>query len=449
MKTETREARRERMLTEPLRPLIAKLAVPTMIGMMVAVIYNLTDTFWIGRLNDKSMTAAIGVVFSFVSLVQALGFWFGYGSGNVMSRALGAKNDEEAQIICADGAVLAIGTGLLVAFALLPFLQPLAAFLGGDASEKLLCYTAEYLRIMLFAVPFSLFSTTIYNQFRLCGNVKDAMTGLLIGMLANMILDPVLILGFHMAIAGAGWATLTGQVLSCIYFLLFSRRHGNVPVRLRPANFREKRLYHILAGGSPNFTRQGITSLASVLLNQSAAVYGETVLAAFTVSSRVSAIGYLLMIGFGQGFQPVCAMNYGAKLYDRVKKAFAVTVQTGTVIVTISAALLALFAPQLTGILSSDAEVVRIAALVLRLQCISFPLMAFYAVSSMFMQNIGQYGRALVISVARQGIFYLPLLWLLPMLLGRTGLYLVQPTADILSAALAGVIIGIWQKHHS
>lgn len=444
MKAETKEARRERMLTEPLRPLIAKLAIPTMIGMMVSVIYNLTDTFWIGQLNDKSMTAAIGVVFSFVSLVQALGFWFGYGSGNVMSRALGAKNDEEAQIICADGAVLAISTGLLVTLALLPFLRPLANFLGGGASGQLLSYTIEYLRIMLFAVPFSLFSTTIYNQFRLCGNVKDAMTGLLIGMLANMILDPVLILGFHMAIAGAGWATLAGQVLSCVYFLLFSRKHGNVPVRLRPANFREKRLYHILAGGSPNFTRQGITSLASVLLNQSASVYGETVLAAFTVSSRVSAIGYLLMIGFGQGFQPVCAMNYGAGLYDRVKKAFSVTVQTGTVIVTISAALLALFAPQLTGVLSSDPEVVAIAALVLRLQCISFPLMAFYAVSSMFLQNIGQYGRALVISIARQGIFYLPLLWLLPTLLDQTGLYLVQPAADILSAGLAAVIL----RHH-
>lgn len=441
MKTESKEQRRQRMISEPLLPLIIKMAIPTMVGMMVTVIYNLADTFWIGQLNDKSMTAAIGVAFSFVSLIQALGFWFGYGSGNVMSCALGAKNDTEAQIISSDGVALAIGTGLILMLIGYPFAQPLAAFLGGSASEQLLLYSTDYLKIMLLAIPFSLFSTTVYNQFRLCGNVKDAMIGLLIGMLANMVLDPILIFGFQMSIAGAGWATLTGQVLSCIYFLIYSRRHGNIPVSLRPANFKKKRLYHIFAGGAPNFTREGITSIASVALNQVAAGFGETVIAALTVSTRVAAIGYMLMIGFGQGFQPICAINFGAKQYNRVKKAFWTTVKIGTVLMIVSAVFLAIFAPQLTGLLSTDLEVIAIASLILRLQCISFPFLGFYAVSSMYMQNVGQYFRSLLISILRQGIFYFPLLFLLTALWEQTGLYILQPVSDLISTGLAIIII--------
>lgn len=441
MKTESKESRRQRMLSEPLLPLIIRMAIPTMVGMMVSVIYNLTDTFWIGRLHDKSMTAAIGIAYSFVSMVQALGFWYGYGSGNTMSRALGAKNDQEAQIISADGVALSLGTGLVLTLVGYPFVRQLAAFLGGNASAQLLLYTTDYLKIMLLAIPFSLFSTTVYNQFRLCGNVKDAMTGLLIGMLANMVLDPIFIFGFQMSIAGAGWATLTGQVLSCVYFLVFSRRHGNIPISLRPINFKGKRLYHIFVGGAPNFTRQGITGIASMVLNQAAAGYGEVVIAALTVATRVASIGYMLMVGFAQGFQPICAMNFGARQYDRVKKAFWLTVKIGTGLMVVSAVLLAIFAPGLTGLLSTDSEVIEIASLVLRLQCISFPFLAFFAISSMYMQNVGEYFRSLLISISRQGIFYFPLLLLLPALWGQAGLYILQPAADLFSMGLAVIII--------
>lgn len=446
LKIEKKESRRQRIISEPLPPLIIRMAIPTIVGMMVSVIYNLTDAFWIGLLNDKSMTAAIGVVFSFVSLVQALGFWFGYGSGNVMSRALGEKNDAEAQIISANGVALSIGTGLVLTLISYPLVYPLASFLlGGNASAKLLQYTTEYLKIMLLAIPFFLFSTTVYNQFRLCGNVKDAMIGLLIGMLSNMVLAPVLIFFFRMSIAGAGWATLAGQMMSCVYFLAASRRHGNIPIRLRPVNFKGKRLYHIFAGGAPNFIRQGITSIASVVLIQVAAGYGEAMIAAFTVSTRVASIGYLLMVGFGQSFQPICAMNFGARQYDRVKKAFWFTVKIGTGIMIVSAVLLVTFASKLVGLLSTDSEVIEIATLILRLQCITFPFLGFYVVSSMYMQNVGEYMRSLLISILRQGIFYFPLLLLLPAFFDRVGLYLLQPVSDLFSFGLAILII---KKYH-
>ncbi|MCM1126483.1 MAG: MATE family efflux transporter [Lachnospiraceae bacterium] len=441
MVKETKEQRRERIITAPLLPLLIKTAIPTIIGMLVTTIYNLTDTFWIGKMDNKSMTAAVGIVFAFVSFVQALGFWFGYGSGNVMSRRIGEGNEQEAEIISSNGIVMALVTGTALMIPMLIWIEPLSVLLGGNASESLMKYTVQYLRVMLLAIPFSLFATTVYNQLRLCGNVRDGMIGLLVGILANIILDPVLIIFLHMEMLGAGLATLIGQILGAVVLAFLSYRHGNIPVRLNRCNLGDGRLYHILAGGAPNFSRQGITSIASVLLNASAANFGEATIAAFTVSSRVAALGYMVMIGFGQGFQPICAMNYGAKKYDRVNRAFCLTAGIGTGLMIIAAAVCAVFAKPLIGMFLADDEVIRIGAVILRYQCISFPFLAFYAVSSMYMQNCGKYMTALVISVARQGIFYIPLLFVLGTVFKDFGLYIVQPVSDILSFVLSAVIL--------
>ena len=341
------------MLTAPLVPLLIKTAIPTMLGMLVTMLYNLTDTFWIARLNDEAMTAAVGIVFAFVSVVQALGFWFGYGSGNVMSRRLGENQEREAAVISADGLGLAMASGMLLLAASALLLRPLAVLLGGGASEKLLEQTVSYLRLLLPSIPFSLYATTLYNQLRLCGNVKDGMLGLLSGMLVNMVLDPILILTLHMDTAGAGLATSVGQILGAVVLTRLSFLHGNIPAGLRLFDLRQGRWKHILAGGAPNFTRQGITSLASVLLNRAAVPFGTSVIAALTISGRIASLAYMLMIGFGQGFQPICAMNYGAKQYDRVRKAFRLTVTIGTVFLTVAAVLLYLTAGPLTGIFTT------------------------------------------------------------------------------------------------
>ncbi|MCM1243926.1 MAG: MATE family efflux transporter, partial [Roseburia sp.] len=248
MAKETKEQRRERIITAPLLPLLIKTAIPTIIGMLVTTLYNLTDTFWIGKLNNKSMTAAVGIVFAFVSFVQALGFWFGYGSGNVMSRRIGEGNEQEAEIVSSDGIVMALVTGTALMIPMLIWIEPLAALLGGDASESLMKYTIQYLRIMLIAIPFSLFATTLYNQLRLCGNVKDGMIGLLAGILTNIILDPIFIIFLHMEMLGAGLATLIGQILGAAVLAFLSCRHGNIPVRFNRCDLSGGRLYHILAG---------------------------------------------------------------------------------------------------------------------------------------------------------------------------------------------------------
>ena len=444
---DAKELRRQNILTQPLLPLLIKTALPTMVGMMVSMIYNLTDTFWIGMLGDKSMTAAIGVVFAFVSFIQAVGFWFGYGSGNTMSRLLGAGKEEEAKIIASDGVLLAIAAGILLMVISMLGLNPLVDFLGGNASESLRKHTTEYLWVILFTIPFSLYATTIYNQMRLCGNVKDAMLSLLAGMLGNILLDPVFVLGLHMGIVGAGVATLIGNVFSAICVYYYSHTHGNIPAAWREGHLTKERLYHILAGGAPNFSRQGITSVASILLNNLAAGYGETLIAAMTVATRVSALGYLLMIGFGQGFQPICAMNYGAKQYDRVKKVLFLTLGIGTGFLVLSSGLIALWAEPISGLLSHNPDVVETAAKIVRWQCISLPFMAVYALSSMFLQNIGRYFQAMFVSVSRQGIFYLPLLFLLPSLLGEFGFYILQPAADLISTVFSVVLVArLWKE---
>ena len=402
---------------------------------------DLIQDLTVQRVQQIVMLVAeeVGLVFAFVSLVQAVGFWFGYGSGNYMSRCFGAGKDEEAQVYANTGVVLSIAGGILLMLVPLLFLDPLTRLLGADVSPALFSYTRTYLRIMLFAVPFSIFSTTVYNQLRLCGSIKAAMTGMMTGILANIVLDPLFILGFKMGIAGAGIAALIGQAGSCIALIRISSRGGNVPVGIRRCSLTREHVFHILAGGSPNFTRQGITSLASVLLNHAASVYGETLLASLTIATRAAAIGYMLAIGFGQGFQPICAMNYGAKQYRRVKEALKDTVVTGTVMMIIAAILYAVFAKPLAGLFTSNEDVTLLSAKIIRYQCISLPFMAVYAYTSMFLQNTGKYFRALVVSIMRQGIFYVPLLYILPALFGIEGILFLQPVSDLISAAF-----GMW-----
>ena len=436
-----KELRRKAILNDDLLLLLVKTSIPTIIGILVMLIYNLTDTFFVGILNNKSMTAAIGIVFSFMSFIQAIGFWFGYGSGNIMSKKIGENEEKEAEIISSIGILFAIVIGILIAILSCFFVLPLSKFIGGSASENLLNFTVEYLKVIIISIPFGLYSITLYNQLRLCGNVKDGMIGLLIGMAVNIVLDPVLMFVFKFGFIGAGYATLIGQITGCIVLTNLSGKNGNIAVNLKKVRINKDRVYHILAGGMPNFSRQSITGIALILLNVVAAKYGDGVIAALTISSRIAALAYMIMIGWGQGFQPICAMNYGAKQYDRVKKAFKFTVVGGTLFLIMAAILLYVFSELFIKTMSNDNEVILVGSEILRMQCITLPLLGYFAISSMLMQNIGQYFWASIISISRQGIFYIPLLYILSNIFGEFGIYLLQPVADVLSFGLAVIVV--------
>ena len=221
-----REERIRLITTGKLYPLLVRMAIPSMIGMIVTTVYNLTDTYFVGKLNDKTLTASVGVVFSFVSVIQAIGFWFGYGSGNYISRMLGKKENDKAEEMAATGALLAIIVGFVLLVLGLLFLRPVAILMGAGGDEALLDATMCYLRITICTIPFMLLSNVLYNELRLAGSAKSSVIGLLIGMLFNMVLDPVLILWAGLGVEGAAYASMAGQIagLSLFYLLNYILR---------------------------------------------------------------------------------------------------------------------------------------------------------------------------------------------------------------------------------
>lgn len=421
----------------PVRPLVLKLAVPTILGMLVTTIYNLTDTFFISQLGQKSMTAAIGIIFSFFSLIQAIGFMFGHGSGNYISRQLGKHKVEDAKNMAATGFFSSFFTGIVIMVFAFLFQKPLVVLLGGGGSEALFQNSLEYLEFLLFSIPFMVGSLTLNNQLRLQGNAKDGIFCMVSGMILNMILDPVFIFIGGMELRGAALATLIGQMVTLVLLYGMTRKKDNIGIEWKRFSVNGKNLKQILFGGAPNLLRQGIGSVSGILLNHAAAVYGESMIAAFTVSSRVLMLVFGIVIGFGQGFQPVCGYNYGAKIYQRVKDAFVFSIRVTTIFLLFMMAVLFLSAEPVMHLFSKEADVAAYGVSILRYQCISFPLMGFYILVGMLLQNIGKFGKASVCAAARQGIFLLPAILILPYFLGITGLFLCQPVADVLSAGLA------------
>ncbi len=423
------------MTTTPTPRLIGELAVPTIISMLVTSFYNMADTFFVGRLNTQS-TEAVGVVFSVMAIIQALGFFFGHGSGNYISRRLGAKEFDEAAAMAANGFFLAFLCGLAVMAGGLFFLKPLAVALG--STPTILPYTEAYLRIILLGAPFMTSSLVLNNQLRFQGSAAYAMVGIVTGAVINIILDPILIFGLRMGVAGAAAATVISQFSSFLLLLFQSRRGGNIRIRFR--NFKPgfHCMKEICRGGLPSLCRQGLGSVAGILLNHSAGGYGDAAIAGMSIVSRVSMFASSALIGFGQGFQPVCGFNYGAKLYHRVREGFSFCVKYATVFLIGVAGAAAVFAPQIISLFrKDDAQVIAIGARALRLQCLAFPLTGWIVMSNMMLQSIGKALKASILAAARQGVFFIPLILILPRLFGLFGVEMCQTISDICSFILA------------
>lgn len=312
------EKKREQMLTQPVEKLVCKMAVPTIISMMVTSFYNLADTFFVGRLNSNSATGAVGLVFALMAVIQAFGFFFGHGSGNYISRAIGQGHYEKASKMAATGFFSSVFVGILMMVLGLCFQVPLARLLG--ATDSMMTDTIAYMRYILVGTPYMIAAFVLNNQLRLQGNSLFSMIGLVSGAVVNIALDPVLIFTFGMGVAGAALATIVSQLISFIVLLIGCQRSSNVTIRWR--NFTPKKDYYveIFGGGLPSLGRQGLASISTLLLNHFAGFYGDAAIAAFSVVTKITNIAGSVILGFGQGFQPVCGFNYGAQRYGRVKK---------------------------------------------------------------------------------------------------------------------------------
>ncbi|MBQ8098570.1 MAG: MATE family efflux transporter [Bacteroidaceae bacterium] len=434
MSVDTQQQKFQHMTTMPVDRLVRQLALPTVISMLITAIYNMADTFFVGQLG-ASAQGAIGVVYSLMMIIQAIGFGFGHGSGNYISRKLGEQNVLEAAQMAVVGFVSSFFTGLLVLLAGLLFMPQIALILGSTLT--ILPYAEEYMFFILLAAPFYASSLTLNNQLRLQGCAQRALLGIGTGALLNCALDPLLIFGFHMGVTGAGLSTLISQIFSFLILLYQTQHSDAVSLSLRLYRPYKGLLMAIMQGGLPSVSRQGIHSLANILLSHAMKFYGDQFFAAMTIVVRLSNLLFASVAGIGQGFQPVCGFNYGARLYSRVHSAYIYTQRLALTTLSIATLVLLIFTPQIIAFFSQSPQVIALSVQAQRWQCISIPFMGFCIIVSMLLQNINHYKQATVMALSRSGIFFIPAILLMPSCLGMLGVMLAQPVADFCSFALA------------
>ena len=418
--------------------LIVVLAIPAMISMLITSIYNMADTYFVGQIGDKiSGTSAVSIVFSYMSIMQALGFFFGHGSGNYISKMLGKGDGKSADEMASVGFFSSFILGTLFLIAGIIFLEPFAVLL--QANPENMQDVKSYLFYILLGSPFIMTSFVLNNQLRFQGSAYYGMIGIGVGALINIALDPLLIFGFNMGVGGAGLATSISQMVSFVVLFVMCTRSGSIKVNL--ANFKPtwEKYKQIIIGGTPSLIRQGFASVSVMVLSDVAyEVGGNALVAGMGVGARIMHFIFSILLGIGQGFQPVCGYNYGAKRYDRVLQGYRFTIVSSSVIVIVFSVICFIFAPQFAMLLNSDPAVYTIAGTSLRFQFVVFITMPFVVATNMMLQTIGRVVGASLLSTIRQGVIYIPALYLFSMLsLGQVGVFLAQPIADFVAFIIA------------
>ncbi len=434
------------MTETPIPKLISKLAIPTILSMLVTSLYNMADTYFMGQIKGTqdqitSATGAVSVVFSLMAIIQACGFFFGQGSGNFISRELGNKNQIAAEKMASFGFFSAIFLGVIIAVLGLVFIEPLAYVLG--STDTILPYAKDYMLYILFAAPFMCGSLVLNNQLRFQGNAFISMIGIISGAVINVGLDGLFVIVLNMGTAGAGLATAIGQTCGFVILYIGMLLGNNVKIKLKMYKFNLFHVKEIFRGGTPSLARQGLSSISTLSLNFAAKLCGgDPTIAAMGIVSRIMMFCFSAALGFGQGFQPVCGYNYGAKKYGRVKEGYFFCLKIGGVAVFTVSMLIFIFSSKLIWLFNKDQAVIDIGTVALRIQCVAFQFISMITFTNMMLQTIGRVIPATILSMARNGIFFLPLVFVLPSLFNLQGLYFVQPIAD-LGAFILSLFFGI------
>ncbi len=429
----------DKMTKEPVSKLVLRLGIPTTISMLVTSVYNMADTFFVGKLGN-SASGAVGVVFGLMAIIQALGFMYGHGAGSIIARLLGAKEEENATNYASVSFFSALFTGAVFGTLGLVFSKPLMYLLG--STSTILPYAQDYGRYILIAAPVTMASFVLNNILRYEGKAYLAMVGLTTGGILNIILDPIFIYKFDMGIAGAGLATGISQCISFSILLSMFLR-GKTQSRLVFVRFiaNLKKLPLIMQTGFPSLIRQGLNSVASMCLNHYAGFYGDPAIAAMSIVNRICFFIFAVGLGIGQGFQPVCGFNYGAKRFDRVKKAFYFTVAVGEIFLGVLAVVGILASGQLIGCFREDAEVIAIGTVALRYQLVALFFQPITICATMLFQSVGANGHATVFSMLRSGLIFIPILAILHHFTGLTGVQSAQAIADIMTFVITVPVV--------
>lgn len=433
-----KKTKQEMMTNDPIPGLVTRMAIPTIISMLITSFYSLADTYFVGQIGTDA-TAAVGVVFPLMAVIQAFGFFFGHGSGNAISRHLGAKDVRTAEKLASCGIIAAIACGIIIMIFGTIFARPLSLALG--STESMLPYTMAYLKVLLAGAPFLAGSFVLNNQMRFQGNATRSMIGIASGSVLNVILDPIFIFTFDMGVTGAALATVIGQTVSLIILTIGYIKANCVKVRFSDIRYLPEQIREITAGGLPSLFRQGLASLATITLNLVSVPFGAAAIAAMSVVGRISFFANSAILGFGQGFQPVCGFNYGAGNYKRVKEAFYFTVKVATIGLVILSALGFIFAEELITIFRpDDMEAIAIGTLALRCNCITLPLTAWVNMGNMLAQTCKWTAPATILASARQGLCLIPAVLILPSFFDLFGIQIAQAVSDVVSFIIATVI---------
>jgi len=419
------------MLTEPIGRLLFQKAAPTVLVQLITVIYNTADTYFVAKI-DTGASAAVGVVFSLMAVIQAVGGSIGMGANALISPMLGRKEVEKACRVGTSAALMSGIAGVLIGAIGLLFLKPLVVLIG--ARDEVVPYAADYARYILIAAPFLTSSFVLNSILRAEGQAVFSMLAMISGGILNLFIDPLLIFTCNLGIAGAALATMLSQMTSFFIMVVIFLRDKSI-VRLRPQYIGRtpKDYLHIVRMGVPTLFRQGMASLSSALLNIQAAPFGAAAVAAISIANKLYMLVRHVVIGIGQGFQPIAGYCYGAKRYSRVRKVFWFATAAATVICVSIALAVWFFRAPIMIWFRDDPDVVRIGSEMLGFLCVTIPLMGFSTYVNQLYQCLGFAAGATFLASCRQGIFFVPLVFLLPALFGLAGIESVQAAADLLT----------------
>lgn len=435
------------MTETPVAKLVISLGIPTTISMLITNIYNLADTYFVGALGE-SPQAATGVLFTLQSIIQAISFMLGHGSGTYVSKALADKNIKDSSTYASTAFFTGGFIGVLLTVFGLIFLKPFVLLLG--STQTVLPHAMDYGMWVLIACPFMVCSLILNNNLRYEGKAVFAMIGLTFGGVLNIFGDWYLIAVKGMGVYGAGLATAVSQMISFLILLVFYIKTAQS--KLSPKNISKSSTvyFEIFKGGLPSLIRQGLTSVSGGILNNATKIYGDAALAAMSVVNRFSMFVMCVGLGIGQGFQPVAAFNYRAKRFDRVKRALLVTMLIGGSLVSAFAAVGFLFAEDIIYIFQKSPDVIPIGKTALRYACVGLVFMSVSVPVNMLYQSIRKAGIASFLSMLRSGLVLIPTILIASRLLGLTGIQMSQPISDVISGIICiPFVIYFLKKDHT
>ena len=432
MTSDDRSALQFRRMTEtPIPQLVLSLTAPTILSMLITSIYNLADTFFVGQIST-SASGAVGVVSSLMAIIQALGFMLGHGAGTIISRSLGSRDTTAATRFASTSFFTALVFGVVLAVAGLGTLPHFMMLLG--STETILPHACAYARPILIAAPLMISSLVMNNILRYEGKASFAMIGLVTGGVLNIALDPLFMFVFGLGTAGAGIATALSQSISfCILLSMFLRGKTVSQFRLSAVTREARDFGRILLGGAPSFGRQGLNSIGGMLLNLAARSYGDAAVAGMSIVSRIFMFIISVAIGVGQGLQPVASFNYGARKYRRVRQAAIFTIEAAFCMLVVLVGLCWVNGDALVRLFRDDPAVTAVALPAFHYQCLAMLLQPIIVVANMTFQSVGASGRATFLACCRQGVFFIPLILILPRTHGLFGVEICQPIADVLT----------------